>query len=323
MIRLFRWIFGYVKFSFSGGFYEDFLTDCYSNAVAIRDISLIDDGFTAYCNLKVYKKLHTIAHKHGGVVKIIKKSGLPFILLPLKNRIGFFVGMLMCALIVSFLSSFIWNVEITGNNRIGEATILSYLENNNLKSGVMWSSVDREKLEWNMMSEFEDLSWVHINRIGTTARVEVNETTEKPDKDEEKLQGINVFRKELETVAYREQKEMKIKSRKQYKKLQFFSVSVPLYFKKESGDITEESSNFLSIKNTELPIGIHTYDEIFLSSTPKTLTDDELKRLALQKLSNLEEQEFEGFDIINRKDDIQMDDDKCIVKTSYIIRRKS
>jgi len=323
LIRLFRWIFGYVKFRFSGGFYEDFLTDCYSNAVAIRDIALADDGFTAYCNVKVYKKLHTTAHKHGGVVRIIKKSGLPFILLPLKNRIGFFVGMVMCALIISFLGSFIWNVEITGNNRIGEATILSYLENNNLRSGVMWSSVDREELEWNMMSEFEDLSWVHINRFGTTVRVEVNETTQKPDKDEEKLQGINVFRKELEAVAYREQKDMKIKSKKEYKKLQFFSVSIPLYLKKESGDMTEESSTFLSIKDTRLPIGIYTYDEIFLSSSPRTLTDEELTELAKQKLSHLEEQEFDGFEIINRKDDIKMEDDKCVIKTSYIIRRKS
>lgn len=322
MIKLFRWILGYVKFTFSGGFYENFLTDCFSDGIDIHDVALNDDGFSAYCNIKVYKKLHKYAFKHGGVVKIRKKYGLPFITGPLKNRIGFFVGMVMFVFLLSFLGSFVWNVEVTGNNRISTATVLSYLENNNLKSGVMWSSVDRDNIAWDMMSDFDDISWVRINKIGTTARIEINETSVKPDKDEEKLQGINIYRKELETQAYREQKDMAVKTRKTYKSLRFFSISIPLYLKRQSGDITEESSKFLTIKDTELPIGINTYDEVFYSSVPRTLDDDELTKLARQKLSYLEQQEFDGFEVINKTEDVQIDDDKCIIKSSYIIRRK-
>lgn len=322
MIRLFRWLFGYVKFSFNKGFYEDFLTECYKKAINIYDIVLFDGGVTAYCNVKVYKKLHTIAHAHGGTVKIIKKHGLPFLLRPLKNRLGFFVGIIICMAVISFLGSFIWNVEIVGNNSVSDAAINSYLENNNLKSGVMWSSVDTAKLEWGMMSEMEDLSWVHINRLGTTARIEVNEITKKPVPNDDKLKGVNVMRKELEAVAYREQKNMKIKSTKRYKKLCFFSAEIPLYFKRETGDITKQSSKFLTVKETALPIGIYFYEEVFLSSKPKSLSDDELTKLAKQKLTYLERREFDGFEIINRKDDIALSEDRCVIKTSYIVKRK-
>lgn len=323
MIGLFRWMFGYVRFSFTGGFAENFLTDCFADGIEIRDVRLVDGGFVACCNLKTYKKLHRYAFRHGGKVRIIKKRGLPIILLPLKNRIGFFVGMLAFVVIISFLSCFVWNVEIVGNDRISETTILSYLENHNLKSGVMWSSIERDALCWDMMSEFDDLSWVHINKIGTTARVEINETRlADKDGDEDKLKGINVMRKELQAVAYREQKNVAVKEIKTYKKLHFFSAEIPLYLKKETGEFSQQSDKYLTIKGTALPIGITEYEERFLTSSSKTLTDKELLELAKKKLKFLEEEEFDGFEIINKTQSHKTDEDKCVITSSYIIRRK-
>lgn len=323
MIGLFRWMYGYVKFSFTGGFSENFLTECFSDGIEIRDVRRTDEGFVAYCNLKTYKKLHRYAFRHGGKVRIIKKRGLPIILLPLKNRIGFFVGMLAFVVIISFLSCFVWNVEIVGNDRISETSISSYLENHNLKRGVMWSSVKRDAICWDMMSEFDDLSWVHINKIGTTARVEINETRlADKDGDKDKLKGINVFRKELEVVAYREQKDIAVKEIRTYKRIHFFSLDIPLYLKKETGEISQQSEKYLTVKDTVLPIGITEYEERFLTSSSKTLTDKELLELAKRKLKYQEQEQFDGFEIINKTQKHKMDEDKCVMTSSYIIRRK-
>ncbi len=323
MIGLFRWMFGFVKFSFTRGFAENFLTECFSDGIALRDINENADGFTAVCNLRIYKKLHHYAYRNGGKVKIVKKSGLPFILLPLKNRIGFFVGMLAFVIIISFLSCFVWNVEITGNNRISDTMILSYLENHNLKTGAMWSSISRDDICWDMMSEFEDISWVHINKQGSIARVEINETTlADKDGDDNKLKGINVFRKEIQVVAYREQKSMTLKSSKKYKTLKFFSADIPLYISKETGDVSQISEDYLTIKGTVLPIGITECEEQFFASQPKTLTDEELLNLAYKKTGFQEEKEFDGFEIINKTENHNIDDDKCVMTTSYIIKRK-
>lgn len=322
MIGLFRWLFGYVKFSFSKGFREGFLNDCFSEGIEIRDVELSDDGFTAYCNVKKYKLLHRIARLHGGVIKVQKKKGLPFILLPLKNRLGFFSGMVAFVMIISFLSSFIWDVEITGCNRLSQSVIETYLENNNFKSGTMWSSVDREDLCWQLMSEFDDIAWVHINKFGAKARVEINETTQNTAADEDKLKGIDIFRREIQAVAYREQKNISIKDSRDYNKLIFFSLEIPLYFNKTSGDITELSEKYLKIKNVTLPIGIETSTEKYLVSASETLNDDEVKALARKKLLYAERDELDGFEIINKNEKIQLDDDKCVITASYIIRRK-
>jgi len=47
LIRLFRWFLGYVKFSYSGGFKEDFINDCYNSGVDLKNICLNGDDLTA------------------------------------------------------------------------------------------------------------------------------------------------------------------------------------------------------------------------------------------------------------------------------------
>lgn len=322
MIHLFRWLFGYVSFSFKKGFVEDFLSDCFKQGIELRSIERTDDEITAVCNLKNYKKLHSIAFQHGGVVKIIRKRGLPFILLPLKKRTGFFVGMVCFCAIISFLNAFIWNVEIVGNETISDTTIMAYLENNNLKCGSMWSSVDRKKLSWEMMSEFDEFSWVHINKFGTTAQIEVNEVRRSPEADNDKLQGKDVFRKELSVTVSREQRDVSVKNVKSYYELNFFTADIPLYIKRQTGEETQKSCKKLKIKDIELPIGYTKYDERFFSSVPRTLNDDELKQLAGKRLSYQERDEFDGFEIVNKTEDYQLDESKCVASFSYIIRRK-
>ena len=322
MIRLFRWIFGYVRFYFKNGFTEDFLSQCFKEGIELRQIKAADDYITAECNLKNYKKLHKIAHNSGGITRVIDKRGLPFILLPLKNRYGFFAGVLCFCAIISFLNAFIWNVEITGNDSVSDRAIMTYLENNNLKQGVMWSSVDREKLSWDMMSEFEDFSWVHINKIGTTARIEVNEVRQAPEADNDKLEGKDVFRKELTVTVNRQQAQVKLKDTKSYYRLNFFTADIPLYFNKKIGDVSQKSQKMLNVKDTQLPIGYTKCEEVFYSSVTRELSDSELKALAKKRMEYKQQQELDGFEIVNKTEDYQLDETKCTATFSYIIRRK-
>lgn len=222
-----------------------------------------------------------------------------------------------------FLEGFIWDIEIIGNDRISDSTIMSYIESGRLKTGAMWGGVDRSQLEWDMMSEFEDIAWVHINKIGTTARIEINETTEKPkDANESRLKGEKVFRKELQAVAYRQQSNITVKSKKEYKRLIFFFADIPLYLKIQAGDIEETETKMLTIKGTELPVGVITKAETFLTSTPYDLSNGDLKALAEKKLAFLEEKELDGFEIINRSPKFNIDGDKCTVTCAYVVREK-
>ena len=181
MVRLIRWLLGYVKFTFSGGFSDGFVNSCFEEKINVHSLKIDKNILYGECLAKDYFKLHSLARKSGGKTKIIKKRGVIFPLLKLRNRWGLFAGIIIFVCLISFLSGFVWNLEIIGNERISEKEITEFLIENNLKRGASWRSIDKDKIENLMMASFDDCAWVHINEIGTTARVEINETVAKPE----------------------------------------------------------------------------------------------------------------------------------------------
>ena len=180
LIKLFRWLLGYVQFSFTGGFAEKFINDCRSKNIYIKNIIKTEHGISAQISPKGYFQLHKIAYACGGRVRVTKKKGLPFLLMPLKNRWGIFCGALAAVMLVSFLSGFIWNITVIGDSRLTDAQIIDYLAQNGFKVGARWAEVDKENLEFGVMADFDDIAWISINKLGCLAQVEINETVEKP-----------------------------------------------------------------------------------------------------------------------------------------------
>ena len=178
--RIVQWLVGYVEFSFSGGFGANFLNECFQlglNVYKIRD----DSRLTARCPVQAYKYLHRIAFRHGGKVRIIKKCGLPFYVSRLMSRSGLAVGCVLCVVLFCFLSGFVWNIEYVGNTTIEQSRIEAFLDKNDFRIGTHWDVDEKKKLEDLMLASFDEIAWVHINRIGTTARVEIQEATPKPN----------------------------------------------------------------------------------------------------------------------------------------------
>ena len=180
MVSLVRWIIGFVSFRFDGGFADGFINECYALGEPVRNLTF--DGGTLFgkCPASHYLAISRIAKRHGGRLKIVGKSGVIFPLLKIKNRLGLFVGAVVFAVLLSFLSGFVWNVEIVGNSRMSENEIVDFLSQNGLSRGVYWDNVEKDRIENLMMASFDDCAWVHINELGTTARVEINETKVKP-----------------------------------------------------------------------------------------------------------------------------------------------
>ncbi len=180
MVKLIRWLLGYVVFSFSGGFNEGFLDDCFNKKYNIRNIKTNDGALYAECLAGLYPYLRKIARNNGGRLKIIKKHGIIFILSKIKNRWGIFVGIVLGIMFINFVSGFVWNIDVTGNERLSEETLRSFLSENGFSEGTYWRSIDRPTLESLLLASFDDIAWAQINRDGTSARLEINETVKRP-----------------------------------------------------------------------------------------------------------------------------------------------
>ncbi len=190
LINLFRWLFGYVKFNYTGGFREDFINDCFDAGISLKNICLKGDVLTAQTGIKVYKRLHKIAFSHGGRVHIYKRKGFPFLFSVLNNRWGFFLGIVYLIFFISFMGSFVWNITVTGNDRVTDVKIVDYLAKNGFEIGTRWADTDKEQLEISILSEFEDVAWISINKFGSTAGIEINETVSKPEMKDNNITNV-------------------------------------------------------------------------------------------------------------------------------------
>lgn len=184
MTKWFRLLSGYVEAVFLNGFNESFINDCYNQGVRINHIKNVDDSIEFECFAKEYRSVCKIARKHGGTIKIIKRRGIIFPLARLINRSGILAGLVLGLAVFGILSGYVWNVEVVGNETISSTIILDYLSQQGLHSGVSWRSVDKRTIESLVMARFDEVAWVHINRIGTNAKVELREADLKIDADD-------------------------------------------------------------------------------------------------------------------------------------------
>lgn len=175
MIKVFRWIFGYVEFAFSNGFIDGFVNECYQEKVNIHDIKRSENKLTALCLAREYRKLHHIARHNGGAVKITKRKGALFVFLKIKSRLGLIAGAVAFLIIFNLLSGFVWSIEITGNRAIETAEITSFLEDNGFGIGTKWDSVSLSSLESIALSRYDEFAFFHINKYGSKAEIEIDE----------------------------------------------------------------------------------------------------------------------------------------------------
>ncbi|MCC8023452.1 MAG: sporulation protein YqfD [Clostridiales bacterium] len=115
---------GYVEFKCSGGFVERFLNLCNVNRLKLWDVKKRNGVLYATTDIKSYKEMHKCARKSGSVVRIVHKKGLPFLFANHRNRVGLLIGLAVFIIMLMVLTSFIWLVEIEGNESVEDAVLL-------------------------------------------------------------------------------------------------------------------------------------------------------------------------------------------------------
>lgn len=175
MAGLIRYLRGWVRFRVRGGFPERFLNLC-----ALRGIPLWDlrrSGGECFFSTRAgcYRRLRPCARGAGVRLRVVERGGLPFVLRRHRRRWGLAVGAAVCGALLLVSTGFLWNIEVVGNSRLEEQTVLSALERLGVKPGVPLGGIDVRSVERRLMLELDDLGWVAVNLRGSTARVQIQE----------------------------------------------------------------------------------------------------------------------------------------------------
>ena len=103
----------------------------------------------------------------------------------LKNKPALIISVAVSAILIMLLSSLVWDVRIEGNEQIPDSEIILQLSQCGLEIGSFWRKTDTAEVENKLLSSYEDISWVNINRRGTVAYVSVIERQGEQTKSED------------------------------------------------------------------------------------------------------------------------------------------
>ena len=179
---LLSYILGYVSIVVEGYFIERFINICNNQKIFLWNMQRKHSTIIKVnIGVKDFKRIKNIAQKTKCRVKIQEKKGMPFILHKYKKRKIFAIFFILLIFAVITLPNFIWNIEVTGNDKISAEEILRDLEENNFKIGTTKINLNTKRIIDKVRLKRDDLAWMGIEIKGTNAIVKVVEADLKPD----------------------------------------------------------------------------------------------------------------------------------------------
>ncbi|WP_458406818.1 sporulation protein YqfD [Anaerotignum sp.] len=172
---------GYVRIRAKGFSAERFMNMAAFRGVYLWDIAYEGAGMTMKADAGGLDILEACAEKTGCSMEILGWGGLPAFLRRFRRRQVWSAGLLLFAAGLYLLSSFIWTVEVEGNERLETEKLLSACEKMGLRPGAWKQNVDTEAITNNLLVQFSDISWVSVGIDGTDVTIKLAETIEKAE----------------------------------------------------------------------------------------------------------------------------------------------
>ncbi len=182
LYKLIHFIKGYLVLEISGRFPERFLNMCLARKILVWDVKRLSDNTVRIkISIRGFKMLKHISLRTGTKVKIIEKRGLPIIIKKHKRRKPLFIGIVVFLLLLIFMNQYIWDIEITGCEKIPKGTILNTLKECGVYPGQMRFKIDQKRLKNEMLIKMPDLAWLWVEKSGSKIIVEVKEKLPTPE----------------------------------------------------------------------------------------------------------------------------------------------
>ncbi len=180
LLRLIRFIRGYVDFQVIGRFPERFVNICVRRGYFIFDAVSDSQGFFCSLLLSDYRQIRHIARQAGVRLRVRRRHGIPFFVHKYKHRWGLLAGAAIFLIITISMQSFVWTVDIHGADTISQSRLRAELSDRGVFEGAYKNHIDPQRVERTLMQEMDSIGWMSVNIIGTKAEIEIKEKEQKP-----------------------------------------------------------------------------------------------------------------------------------------------
>lgn len=161
---------------------EKFVNLIWKNGVHIKNLK--KENITTMImdvNLRDYDKIEEIAKKTKTKIKIIKRRGFAFFLIKVKRRIALVLGTLLFMGILYYLSTFIWNIEISVDHNLSPYEIRQQLSSFGIKPGINKRNVNVYDIEEKLIKNNENIMWVRARVEGAKLKISAAERQSPPN----------------------------------------------------------------------------------------------------------------------------------------------
>ncbi|HHX87972.1 MAG TPA: sporulation protein YqfD [Firmicutes bacterium] len=183
LIRWWRFCRGYLVVLVSGQGVERFLNLALVRGISFWDLQKSQQGAQLSIGLPTFKRLRPLVKKSRCRLHIIRKSGLPFEKVKLRRRRGLVLGALFFLTVIYILTSFIWFIEVTGNQMITEKEVLQLVEQLGVRPGTWKKKLNLFELEQDISRLHSGISWAGCRIRGTLLEIEIAEHLVEPEPD--------------------------------------------------------------------------------------------------------------------------------------------
>ena len=182
MKRAMNYLRGTVTLTAQGLFPERLLNLCAQEGVPCWGVEWADSRTLRLTTFRQkLPQLRRLAQRAGCEIAVEGRWGLPDFLGRFRRRYAFLMGLALSLLAVCVLSRFVLTIDVTGNETVSTARILSQLRQEGVRPGVYGPGLDRKAIAQRALGELEELSWMSINLYGTRLEVVVREAVPSPE----------------------------------------------------------------------------------------------------------------------------------------------
>ena len=196
LVRLFKYLRGYVKIRVEGYSPERLLNLCNAHKILLWGVENQELIYEMYVSVKDYKRMRPLVRKTRTKIILLEKHGLPFFLHKFRKRKMFFIGVLLCVTTIYLLSLFIWNIHFEGNVSQSNGELLAYLDEIGVSHGIRKSEIVCENIETKLRSRYPNILWVSAEMRGTRIIIQIKENT-----DEDIISNIEVKNEEPVSIV--------------------------------------------------------------------------------------------------------------------------
>ena len=180
LIWLWAYLRGYVAVEVTGTSVERFLNLASHRGIYIWDVTPLKGGVQIHCSIRGFKMLRDCLRKTKCRIKITGREGFPFLIHRYRKRKVLMGGAAFFVLSLYIMSSFIWRIDIEGNERVAADELLKFSRERGLHIGAFKYFLDHRELARQLLFEFPDIGWADVHTRGTRTTIIISETIAEP-----------------------------------------------------------------------------------------------------------------------------------------------